>query len=80
MLKSGTRLRNPDRLYAALQYGDAVAEAEAAGFEFPTSTTELLQHAIVAFSQLDCENADLEQEQEEEEHEEEEDDDEGFDD
>ena len=63
-----------------MQYGDAVAEAEAAGYEFPTSTTELLQHAIAAFSQLECENDDMEQEEEEEEQqEEEEEDDEDFD-
>ena len=66
-------MRNPDRLLSALHYGDAIAEADAAGYEFPTNTTELLQQAIVAFSQFECENIDAEQDEEEEEEQDEED-------
>ena len=32
---------------------DAINEAESAGYEFPPSTTELLQQAIIAFSWLE---------------------------
>ena len=67
-------MRNPDRLLGALHYGDAIAEADAAGYEFPTNTTELLQQAIVAFSQFECETVDAEQDEEEEEDEEDADD------
>ena len=68
-------MRNPDRLLGALHYGDAIAEADAAGYEFPTSTTELLQQAMVAFSQFDCQNEDAEQDEEEEEEQDEDGDD-----
>ena len=69
-------MRNADRLLSNLQYEDARAEAESEGQVFPLSTTELLQHAIVAFSQLERED---DAEQEDEEVEEEEEDEEGMD-
>ena len=68
----GTRLRNPERLLRNLQYEDAVAEAGNEGHEFPLTTSELLQQAIMAFSQFEQdENQEGEQEEEEEMEEEE---------
>ena len=52
-LKTDTHLRNPNKLLSNLQYSDAIAEAEAAGYDFPPSTTESLQQAIIAFSRLE---------------------------
>ena len=67
-------MRNPGRLLSALHYGDAIAEADAAGYEFPTNTTELLQQAMEAFSQFECRNEDAEQDEEDEEEDEDADD------
>ena len=68
-------MRNPDKLLTNLQYNDAVAEAQAAGYEFPPSTTEMLQQAIIAFSRMENQDESVEQGDEEEEEEEEGDDD-----
>ena len=76
-LKTDTRLRNPDKLLTNLQYNDVVTEVEAAGYEFPPDTTEMLQQALIAFSRL--ENHDDELIEQGDEEEEEEEDDEGDD-
>ena len=69
MMIIGTRLRNPERLLQNLQYEDAVAEAGSEGHEFPSSTSELLMQAIMAFSQLERDDNREEEEEEEEEEE-----------
>ena len=50
---------------------DAINEAESAGCEFPPSTTELLQQAIIAFSRMENQDDELRGQGDEEEEEEE---------
>ena len=69
---SGTRLRNHNRLLSNLQYQDAITEAESAGYDFPSATTDLLQQAIEAFSHLESRAEEEEEEEEEEDEDEEE--------
>ena len=38
---------------------DAINEAESAGYEFPPSTTELLQQAIIAFCRMENQDDEL---------------------
>ena len=64
-----TRLRNPDKLLSNLQYNDAVAEAQAAGYEYPPSTTEMFQQAIIAFSRMENQHELVAQEDEDKEEE-----------
>ena len=53
----------------ALQYDDDVNEGESAGYEFPPSTTELLQQAIIAFSRMENQHELVAQEDEDKEEE-----------
>ena len=67
--KTDTHLRNPNKLLSDLQYSDPIAEAEAAGSDFPASTKELLQQAIIAVSQLNPDDEVVEQGDEEKDEE-----------
>ena len=46
-------MRSAERLLTNLRYEDALSEADEMGFNFPTTTSELLQQAIQAFSEFE---------------------------
>ena len=46
-------MRSAERLLTNLRYEDALTEADELGLNFPTTTSELLQQAIQAFSEFE---------------------------
>ena len=59
-------MRSAERLLTNLRYEDALSEADEIGFNFPTTTSELLQQAIQAFSEFESVTENHEEEVEEE--------------
>ena len=59
-------MRSAKRLLTNLRYEDAWTEADDLGFNFPTTTSELLQQAIQAFSEFESLTENHEEEIEEE--------------
>ena len=59
-------MRSAERLLTNLRYEDALTEADELGLNFPTTTSELLQQAIQAFSEFESATENHEEEVEEE--------------
>ena len=59
-------MRSAERLLTNLRYEDALTEADELGLNFPTTTSELLQQAIQAFSEFESATENHEEEIEEE--------------
>ena len=59
-------MRSAERLLTNLRYEDALTEADELGLNFPTTTSELLQQAIQAFSEFESVTENHEEEVEEE--------------
>ena len=59
-------MRSAERLLTNLRYEDALTEADELGLNFPTTTSELFQQAIQAFSEFESVTENHEEEIEEE--------------